>query len=34
VLAACGIDGRRRGETLNLEEFASLSRALHTALKQ
>lgn len=34
VLAACGIDGRRRGETLDLEEFASLSRALLTALKQ
>lgn len=25
-LAACGIDGRRRGETLSLEEFAVLSR--------
>lgn len=28
VLAACGIDGQRRGETLSLEEFASLSRRL------
>jgi 16S rRNA (adenine1518-N6/adenine1519-N6)-dimethyltransferase len=26
LLEACGIDGRRRGETLSLEEFASLSR--------
>lgn len=33
VLAGCGIDGRRRGETLNLEEFACLSRALHTVLR-
>jgi 16S rRNA (adenine1518-N6/adenine1519-N6)-dimethyltransferase len=28
VLDACGIDGQRRGETLSLEEFASLSRCL------
>jgi 16S rRNA (adenine1518-N6/adenine1519-N6)-dimethyltransferase len=28
VLAECGIDGQRRGETLTLEEFASLSRRL------
>ena len=28
VLSTCGIDGRRRGETLDLEEFASLSRTL------
>ena len=28
ALAACSIDGMRRGETLSLEEFASLSRAL------
>lgn len=26
LLETCGIDGRRRGETLSLEEFASLSR--------
>lgn len=26
VLAACGIDGKRRGETLTLDEFAALSR--------
>ena len=28
VLTSCGIDGRRRGETLDLEEFARLSRTL------
>jgi len=28
VLASCGIDPNRRGETLDLEEFARLSRAL------
>lgn len=28
VLDSCGIDGQRRGETLSLEEFASLSRRL------
>lgn len=28
ILDACGIDGGRRGETLSLEEFASLSRRL------
>jgi len=28
VFEACGIDGRRRGETLSLEEFACLSRCL------
>ncbi len=28
ALAACSIDGMRRGETLSLEEFAALSRAL------
>ena len=28
VLAGCGIDSGRRGETLSLEEFAELSRAL------
>lgn len=28
ILDACGIDGRRRGETLSLEEFALLSRRL------
>lgn len=28
VLGNCGIDGRRRGETLSLEEFARLSRCL------
>jgi len=26
ILAECGIDGRRRGETLSLDEFAALSR--------
>lgn len=31
ALAACGIDPGRRGETLSLEEFAALSRALHPA---
>jgi 16S rRNA (adenine1518-N6/adenine1519-N6)-dimethyltransferase len=28
ALACCGIDGGRRGESLSLDEFASLSRAL------
>jgi 16S rRNA (adenine1518-N6/adenine1519-N6)-dimethyltransferase len=28
LLESCGIDGRRRGETLSLEEFARLSRTL------
>ncbi|HTP64487.1 MAG TPA: 16S rRNA (adenine(1518)-N(6)/adenine(1519)-N(6))-dimethyltransferase RsmA [Geobacteraceae bacterium] len=28
ALSRCGIDGKRRGETLSLEEFAVLSRAL------
>jgi 16S rRNA (adenine1518-N6/adenine1519-N6)-dimethyltransferase len=28
VLSGCGIDGGRRGETLSLEEFAAISRAL------
>ena len=28
ILEQCGIDGKRRGETLSMEEFASLSRAL------
>lgn len=28
VLDSCGIDGQRRGETLALEEFASLSRCI------
>jgi 16S rRNA (adenine1518-N6/adenine1519-N6)-dimethyltransferase len=28
ALAAAGIDGRRRGETLSLAEFARLARAL------
>jgi 16S rRNA (adenine1518-N6/adenine1519-N6)-dimethyltransferase len=27
ILEQCGIDGKRRGETLSMEEFASLSRA-------
>jgi 16S rRNA (adenine1518-N6/adenine1519-N6)-dimethyltransferase len=26
ILADCGIDGQRRGETLSLDEFAGLSR--------
>jgi 16S rRNA (adenine1518-N6/adenine1519-N6)-dimethyltransferase len=29
-LAACGIDGQRRGETLPLAEFAALAKALHS----
>jgi hypothetical protein len=28
ILTGCGIDAGRRGETLSLEEFAGLSRAL------
>jgi 16S rRNA (adenine1518-N6/adenine1519-N6)-dimethyltransferase len=28
ILEQCGIDGKRRGETLSMEEFASLSRGL------
>jgi 16S rRNA (adenine1518-N6/adenine1519-N6)-dimethyltransferase len=28
ILSDCGIDGKRRGETLSLDEFASLSRHL------
>jgi 16S rRNA (adenine1518-N6/adenine1519-N6)-dimethyltransferase len=28
ILADCGIDGQRRGETLSLDEFAALSRRL------
>jgi len=28
ILEQCGIDGKRRGETLSMEEFASLSRSL------
>ena len=27
ILAACGIDGKRRGETFSMEEFASLADA-------
>jgi 16S rRNA (adenine1518-N6/adenine1519-N6)-dimethyltransferase len=30
ALAACGIDGGRRGESLSLDEFAALSRELST----
>lgn len=33
LLEACSIDGRRRGETLSLEEFASLSRYATEALR-
>lgn len=33
LLEACGIDGRRRGETLSLEEFAALSRWVTEAFK-
>jgi 16S rRNA (adenine1518-N6/adenine1519-N6)-dimethyltransferase len=29
ILAECGIDGQRRGETLSLDEFAALSRRLY-----
>lgn len=32
-LASCSIDGRRRGETLTLEEFAQLSRTLYGFLQ-
>jgi 16S rRNA (adenine1518-N6/adenine1519-N6)-dimethyltransferase len=28
ILAGCGIEGKRRGETLSLDEFAALSRCL------
>lgn len=31
ILADCGIDGQRRGETLSLDEFAALSRCLSEA---
>lgn len=34
VLTAAGIDGRRRGETLDLDEFARLSRHLHAVRQQ
>lgn len=34
LLVSCAIDGRRRGETLTLDEFARLSRTLHTCLYQ
>jgi 16S rRNA (adenine1518-N6/adenine1519-N6)-dimethyltransferase len=33
ALACCGIDGERRGETISLDEFAALSRALLEALR-
>lgn len=33
TLAGCGIDGGRRGETLSLDEFAALSRALLKVLR-
>jgi 16S rRNA (adenine1518-N6/adenine1519-N6)-dimethyltransferase len=32
VLSSCSIDGRRRGETLDIDEFALLSRTLSSAL--
>jgi 16S rRNA (adenine1518-N6/adenine1519-N6)-dimethyltransferase len=32
LLESCRIDGRRRGETLSLEEFAALSRLLTLTL--
>lgn len=32
VLISCAIDGRRRGETLSIDEFAWLSRTLHSCL--
>ena len=28
ILDECGIDGRRRGETLSMDEFAALSRRI------
>lgn len=33
LLERCGIDGRRRGETLNLDEFALLSRNLQDVVR-
>jgi len=30
VLVSCAIDGRRRGETLGIDEFAKLSCMLHS----
>lgn len=33
VLLSCDIDGRRRGETLTLDEFALLARTLFTCLR-
>ncbi len=33
LLEACSIDGRRRGETLSLEEFAALSRHVTKAVR-
>ena len=33
LLESCAIDGRRRGETLSLEEFAALSRRVTEALR-
>jgi 16S rRNA (adenine1518-N6/adenine1519-N6)-dimethyltransferase len=34
ILDQCGIDGKRRGETLSMEEFAALSRCLTTLQAQ
>jgi len=34
VLSACSIDGRRRGETLDINEFALVSRTLGNALAE
>ena len=34
LLDACEIDGRRRGETLSLEEFAALSRWVTDGLRE
>jgi 16S rRNA (adenine1518-N6/adenine1519-N6)-dimethyltransferase len=33
ALESCSIDGRRRGETLTLEEFAYLSRTIYSSLQ-
>jgi 16S rRNA (adenine1518-N6/adenine1519-N6)-dimethyltransferase len=33
LLESCAIDGRRRGETLSLEEFAMLSQQVSVMLR-
>ena len=34
VLSVAGIDEKRRGETLSLEEFARLSDCMHSRIKE